>query len=288
MAHRNGHEAARAALFAHLRLFVSPDGELHYEGPGSNPLHNTLYGMEALLPFAVIAQAEPGNPVLALAIDYCQTHRRQSGSVMDYDTSTTEGAYIAGYPLAVMGQAQGRGDLTDMALCQLRARQQANVVNNTIFQAMPPNGHGYLPNWARGVAWYLLGFARVLDVLNPGAEAADLYAEFRRAARWAMEFQRENGLWHCFLDDAQSAPDTSGSAGIAAALSLGARRGFLPSSARDAALRCVDGLETYLTPDGFLGGMAQFNKGGEALQRNPYRVMAPMAMGLAAQLRAEL
>lgn len=288
MAQLNGNQAAKAALAAHLQLFVSPSGDLSYEGPTSQPLHNAIYGMEGLLPFAIIAQIDPQNPVLDLAISHCLDKHDAEGAVIDYATTTTEGAYIAGYALAAMGKARGRDDLTNLALMQLRARRDRNLIDGTIFQAVGGENKGHLPNWARSVAWYLLGFARVLDVLNPGDEAADLYAEFQRAAHWAMQWQLENGLWRNFFDDLNSDPDTSGSAGIAAALALGARRGWLPPSARDAAQRTLNGLEPYLAPDGFLGGMAQFNKGGEALQRANYRVMAPMAMGLAAQLRAEL
>lgn len=285
---RVGHPNARGALEAHRRLFVSTQGDLDYEGPGSNPLYNTLYGMEGLLPFAIIAQMTPENRVLDLAIDYCQKHHDAQGAVIDGSATTTEGAYIAGYPLAVIGKVQKRDDLTHLALMQLRTRRDRNVQNDTIFQMARLDGNHSLPNWARGVAWYLLGFARVLDVLNPGDEAADLYQEFKRAALWVMGRQQADGLWRNFFDDANSAADTSGSSGIATSLALGARRGWLPSSARAAAQNTLDGLENYLTPDGFLGGMAQFNKGGEALQRAGYRVMAPMAMGLAAQLRAEL
>ncbi|WP_437206165.1 hypothetical protein [Planctomicrobium sp. SH664] len=41
-----------------------------------------------------------------------------------------------------------------------------------------------------------------------------------------------------------------------------------------------------LTPDGFLQGASQSNKGGEDLQRSEYRVIYQMGMGLMAQLLA--
>jgi rhamnogalacturonyl hydrolase YesR len=101
-------------------------------------------------------------------------------------------------------------------------------------------------------------------------------------------FQRDDGLWAAYVDDPGLAADTSGSAGIAAALALGARIGILPQAAAVAALRSLDGLQRHLTPDGFLGGATQANRGGEALQRSDYRVLSQMAMGLQAQLIAEL
>ncbi|RIK19189.1 MAG: hypothetical protein DCC53_14270 [Chloroflexi bacterium] len=82
--------------------------------------------------------------------------------------------------------------------------------------------------------------------------------------------------------------DTSGSAGIAAALALAARHGWLPDTARAAASETLDALHSTLTPDGFLGGVAQVNKAGEGLQRDPYRVISQFGMGLMAQLMAAL
>lgn len=284
---KNGN-AAKAAIKAHLQLFLKPDGTLDYEGPGSNPFHNAVYGMEGLLPFAIIARIDPGNPALKLAEREILSRLDSQKAVVDKGVTTTEGVYIAGYPLAVLAKVWKRDDLRQLALAQLRTRRDRNLIGKTIYQAVGTDGKARLPNWARGVAWYLLGFARVLDTLESVTEPADLHQEFRRAALWVIDFQQKSGLWRNFFDDDKSDPDTSGSAGIATALAVGARRGWLPESANDAARRTLKGLEAYLTPDGFLGGMAQFNKGGEALQRSSYRVMAPMAMGLAMQLRAEL
>lgn len=83
-------------------------------------------------------------------------------------------------------------------------------------------------------------------------------------------------------------PDTGGSAGIAAAFALGAREGWLETEFRQSAEQTLTGLQTWLSPDGFLGGVSQSNKGGEALQRGNYRVIYQMAMGLMAQLIAAL
>ncbi|MBC8139646.1 MAG: glycoside hydrolase family 88 protein [Fibrella sp.] len=285
MAQLPGNEPAREALTAHLRRFVAASGDLDYEGPGSKPERNRMYGMEGLLPFAIIAQVEPQNPVLKMAEREIRARLDKGNAVTDRDNTTTEGVYIAGYPLAALSRAWKRDDLALLALAQLRTRRDRNVIGGTIYQGVSSEGRPHLPNWARGVAWYLLGFARVLETLGAEGKTNDLHDEFRRAALWAMPFQRADGLWGNFLDDPRSVADTSGSAGIATALAIGARRGWLPGAARKTAQRAEAGLESHLTPDGFLGGMAQFNKGGESLQRSDYRVIAPMAMGLAAQLR---
>jgi rhamnogalacturonyl hydrolase YesR len=280
-----GGEPARKTLIAHIRRFVSPDGTLDYEGPGSRPERNRVYGMEGLLPFAIIARVEPKNPVLKMAEREIRSRLDADNAVIDGTWTTTEGVYIAGYPLAVLAQEWQRDDLAELALAQLRTRRDRSIVDGHIYQSVG-EGRTHLRNWARGVAWYLLGFARVLETLGKDANVSDLHTEFRRAALWALRFQRGDGLWGNFLDDPKAGVDTSGTAGIATALAIGARHGWLPAEARAAARRAEAGLEAFLTPDGFLSGMAQFNKGGEALQRSDYRVMAPMAMGLAAQLWA--
>lgn len=282
----NGDDA-RAACREQVRRFVSESGDLDYENPRSVPQHNRIYGMEGVLPFAILAQIEPDSPALSLVEPAIRAHLDATDAATDGEWITTEGAYIVGYPLAVLAKKQNRPDLAELAFAQLRARQKRNTTHDTIYQSASAAGTA-LPNWARGVAWYLLGFARVLETLQPGAEAADLYAEFRRAALFVLPYQRPDGLWGNFFGDPDCLPDTSGSAGIAAALATGANQGWLPESAGIAARKTVAGLKAYLTPDGFLGGVAPFNKGGEALQRSDYRILSPMGMGLAAQLRAAL
>ena len=64
--------------------------------------------------------------------------------------------------------------------------------------------------------------------------------------------------------------------------------GWLDDGMRAAAVKCLAGLKPYLTPDGFLGGASQSNKGGPGLQRSDYRVIYQMGMGLMAQLIAAL
>ncbi len=63
---------------------------------------------------------------------------------------------------------------------------------------------------------------------------------------------------------------------------------MLDQNAAEPARRALQAVQAYLTPDGFLGGVAQVNKAGEALQRSTYRVISQMAMGMMGQLVAAL
>lgn len=93
-----------------------------------------------------------------------------------------------------------------------------------------------------------------------------------------------NGLCPVFLGEEETGKDTSSSAGIAAALSLGIKYGLLDPEYRQIISRTYKRLTSYLTPDGMLCGHSQSNKGGEQLQRSGYRIISPMAMGLMAHI----
>jgi len=103
-----------------------------------------------------------------------------------------------------------------------------------------------------------------------------------------MKYQREDGLWGNFIHDSASIADTSGSAGLAAALARARASGWLDERAKQAAQRTLVGLKNHLTPDGLVAGAAQSNKGGESLQKGTYRTIYQMGMGLKMQLMAAL
>lgn len=96
--------------------------------------------------------------------------------------------------------------------------------------------------------------------------------------------------WSCFLDERTIAPDTSGSAGIAAAMALAARHELAGKKFRESARAAWNGLARKLTAGGFRSGVSQANKreAGEALQRSDDRVSLQFGMGLMAQLKAAL
>ncbi|MDQ3398494.1 MAG: glycoside hydrolase family 88 protein [Deinococcota bacterium] len=277
-----------AAILRHLNLFVTGAGELVYENPRGEPADGTIYGIEATLPFAVWAKLWPEHPALELVRKSWLTRRDAQGLVQDGATTSAEGSYTVAYPMAVLAKHCGFAELEQLAIDQLRFRKERLVAGGDIYLRAHGDGSHTFCNWARGVAWYLLGLVRSLIELKHRSDLDDLKEEARRAASWAMALQQPSGLWRCFLSEPETEVDTSGSAGIAAALALGAKHGLLPSSARQAAEQTLRALERYLSPDGFLMAVAQANRGGERLQRSSYRVISQMATGLMAQLIAAL
>ena len=285
---RPAHAGLRDAAHRHLAQFIRA-GKLVYENHVSDVSDGRIYGIEGTLPFAALAQLDPASPLLEMPLKFWAARHDAEGAVIDGGHTSSEGAYTVGYPMAVLGRARGDETLQKLALTQLRTRHARLFDGQTFWRTRDAtDGKKGNRNWARGIAWQLLGAARTLRELKHRADLAEPIASFQQLAGWTLAFQRPDGLWSCFVDEPATPADTAGSAGIGAALALGAQQGWLDTSARAAATRCFAGLSTHLTPDGFLGGVAQANKGGERLQRGDYRVVYQMGMGLMAQLIAAL
>lgn len=279
---------AQQTLMAHLARFLDSEQRLFYEDPQSRPTDNSIYGIEGTLPFAVIAELWPEHPLIDQVVAFWRTRVNANGSIQDGGTLSAEGSYTIAYPLAVIAQLKNDHELLDLALRQLMLRRDYLVHENGLYLRYHQDGSRTFRNWTRGCAWYMLGLARTLIRLDSNPVTAELRAEFQRVAAWIKSYARPDGLWSCFVDEQEVAVDTSGSAGIAAALALGAKSGLLDEAYQILAAQTFDSLQTYLTPDGFLTGVAQSNRGGEELQRGDYRVISQMGMGLMGQLAAAL
>ena len=295
------HPNLQPALHAHLNAYFSPDGGPFYESyahwpDGTRafgaPADERIYGIEATLPFAALCREFPDHPALQIALDFWDGSADLQGVIQDGDHTSSEGAYTVGYPLAVLAKSRRDEALARRALLQITARHERLFDGENFYRTRQPNGAGGFEfgnrNWARGVAWQLLGAARTLGELEGWIDVFAARAQFVELAQWALQFQLPDGLWSVFLDETELLPDTSGSAAIATAFALGARRGWLEPEFLEAAQLTNRALDAYLTPDGFLRGASASNKGGEELQRAPYRPIYQMGMGLMAQLIAAL
>lgn len=280
-------EGYRTVAHRHLDLYFRDD-RLIYEDPSSRPSDDRVYGIEGTLPFAALARVRAEDPRLALPLRFWESHRDAEGAVIDGDQTTSEGAYTVGYPMALIGRARRLPSLIQQALLQVRVRHRRLFSGDTFRRVWTPGGKRYNINWARGIAWQLLGAARTLETLRDEAEIDQDVRDFQALAAYAADYQRPDGLWSVFVNEPGLTQDTAGSAGIAAALAIGRRNGWLAPDAGSCAAKTLAGLKPFLTPDGLLGGASQSNKGGESLQRSDYRVLYPMAMGLMAQLLAAL
>ncbi len=279
----------QTAMTEHLRLFFTDDGRLIFEDPRSRVHDGRLDSIESTLMFAALGRLQPQHPAMPLVWEFWDRLRTQhDGMVRDANTLSAEGSYTVAYPMALLAVMQQNESALLRALDQLRVRRDHLVNDKGLHLRWHTDGSHTFTNWCRGVAWYMLGLTRTLEVVGASMPVGDLRDELRRVATWAMKYQNQQGLWHAFLDDVNCGPDTAGSAGIAAALAQGTVLGLLPDVAAQSANRAVRGLYAHLTPDGLLDGVTQSNRGGEPLQRGTYRVISPMGMGMLAQAMGQL
>lgn len=280
---------AKQALETHFNLFFDTQQKLVYENARSEPADGTIYGIECPLPLAALAQLQPTHPALELLIEFAHRKQKPNGLIHDGNL-TTEGCYTLAYPLAVLARQRNDVTLAQMALANLQHRQNALVTPEIVYQreSKPGQTNAYA-NWGRGVVWYMLGTVRTLTELKPLENQLDsnviqsLKTGFQQTANRVLTARDAQGLWHGFVGEPQTGIDTSTTAGLAAALALATNDGWLPNETRKDLEITRKALFKYLTPDGFLTGTCQSNRGGVELQRGGYRVISQYAAGLMAQ-----
>ncbi|MDW8129029.1 MAG: glycoside hydrolase family 88 protein [Bryobacterales bacterium] len=281
-----GSEPDRAALLRHLHLYFDRRETPRYAPHTDVPVQ---HGSEGLLPFAVLAKHDPAHPSFEGMLAFCERAQEAGGTIRDNRITTAEGCYTLAYPLAALGSARDDRRLRSLAVTQLLHRIERLTSPGALYLRASDEGKRTFRNWARGLAWFALGIVRTWHELPLGEAPMLVRDAFRWCAELALAWQREDGLWSCFIDHPETGVETSGSAGIAAALAAGARLLTDPARALRAARAAHRTLmRRYLVPGGFLGSVSQANRDGERLQRHGYRVIGHFGAGLLAQLDALL
>jgi rhamnogalacturonyl hydrolase YesR len=162
-----------------------------------------------------------------------------------------------------------------------------------IYQRSTLDGHKTFKNWGRGVAWYLLGTIKTYKHIKDnklenlqGIKA--LMDSFTKLSRMVLGHQNEKGMWMAYTDRKETGVDTSATAGIAAAFAWGVKYELLEQNYLSHARMAYQGLQEYISADGFVRNATQINRGGEELQASGYRVITQFSIGLMAQLRAAM
>ncbi len=284
---KKGEERALKAINEHFALFFDDEKNLKYENSHNTPRDNRIDGIESTIPYATLSRINPNHPILNTVIEAWEKYSQDNGMVTDGPTLTAEGCYTVAYPMAVIGNAWDDADLKQNALDQLKHRTVLIEGGNLNLRYDTGKNIYYYKNWARGAAWTLLGFARTIAELKDDILDEEIIQKFKEGVDSAIAMQNKTGLWNGFMHT-NNAPDCSGSAGISAAIMIGIKEGLLSESYRQYAEKSWSALQDYITPDGFLKGVSQDNRGGMKLQQGDYRVIAQMGMGLMAQLYAEI
>ena len=276
---RNGSRFT-AALDDHLRLIFPP---------GLPP--RKMASIEGTPCIAQLARKNLSHPEIAATLAFWKSKEDATGAIVDGGLTAAEGNYTVSWPLAALARELKRPDLAAQAIHDLRTRRDRLVdAEGAIWlryrkDAVPPLTYRL---WSRGTAWYLLGLAKTLDALPE--PPPDLIAELRRASAYLRRLQCEDGMWRVFAGEPETAPESSGTAGVAAAFAIGARRSWLGAEEKESANRALRGLESRLIPDGLLDAVAPSNRaqGGEIFQRATKGAILQWGMGMLAQLIAEL
>jgi rhamnogalacturonyl hydrolase YesR len=265
----------KAALDTHLDLLFPENTTLKHE----NSIEETSC-------IAQLAFRDSKSKYIDSVLHFWKSKEDVQGMIND-ERIAAEGNYTVAWPLAVIAKQLHRPDLAEKAIRELRMRRDSLVDNDGVLwlrHKSDDKPQKTYKLWSRGTAWYFLGLARTLDVMaNP---PADLIAEYRRSAAFLVKYQRENGMFHIFMEEDSTAFESSGTAGVAAALAIGIRNKWIGQEYSPYITKAFAGLEKRLTPDGFLRGTAQTNKaeGGEPFQRKTHGAILQFGMGMFAQL----
>jgi len=171
--------------------------------------------------------------------------------------------FMAGYFLLRIGKLLNREDYFADGLRQYHGHE--NVLQdsrtNLYYHGWDniAGNHMSAVQWARGNSWAALTMARALDIVPVDLpNFMVIEGSLRDQLSALVRLQDESGLWHTILDDPTSPLETSGSAGIAAALLT---KGRLYNKY---AQRSIDGILARIAEDGTVTGVSA----GTAVMQN--------------------
>ncbi|WP_069999485.1 glycoside hydrolase family 88 protein [Cellulosilyticum sp. I15G10I2] len=275
----------------HYKLFLDHKERLSYENPRSQPILEKMYGIEGMLPFAILGKTDSRHPKIDWFLEELKQFINNEGMVLDEEMISAEGSYTIAYPLAVISVIKNDIAIAEMAVQQVMNRMAYLRDEGSIYLRYYMNGDRTFKNWGRAYTWYTLGQIQTLMALGTyvdhpliQAKTQQIKKDFVEVIHILKRLISNDGMWYCFVDDASTLVDTSATAGIAAAMAKGYYAGLLEVEELDIAKKAAKALEGYLTVDGWLAGVSQSNKNGEYLQRSGYRVISQMANGLYGQL----
>ncbi|CAG7638060.1 glycoside hydrolase family 88 protein [Paenibacillus allorhizosphaerae] len=131
--------------------------------------------------------------------------------------------FMAGYFLVRMGTLLGRADYLEDGLLQYHGHERflQDPESNLYYHGWDHIAQNNMSAmfWARGNSWAAYTMAMALkDVEVTHPSFMKIHDSLRDQLSSLVRLQAADGLWHTLLQDASSYTETSGSAGIAAAL----------------------------------------------------------------------
>lgn len=192
--------------------------------------------------------------------------------------------YMVGLFLAAYGQASGRRELVDEAERQFLAHAHflADRRTGLWFHGWTFAGrHNFAGAlWARGNAWITAGLVDLFELadLSPGVRL-HLESLLGDQVDALLPLQDAAGMWHTLLQEPESYPETSATAGFAYGLLKGARLGLGDERWRAAGLRALDAVIGAVDAQGVVGGVSYGTRMGHDLQHYRDIPIQPTAYG---------
>jgi len=287
-----GDARAERALDKHLKYFMRDDKGICFENHYGYVFENGKFdSIEDFLPFAAIMARYPKHKSVKMFLDWALPEiKNNAGKPIDERFLSTEGCYTFAYPLLRVAEYFGDVQMARTAVKEICARIDRLVAPDcSIYQRACPRKTPTHKNWTRGAAWLMLGLVQSLRTLERmklrGVGGAQkMFDTMSVCAERLLNFQKD-GFWYCYFDDPKTLAESSSSMGLAAAYAMGVEAGYLDKSylnSVDAALKRFFTPEN-IEPDGVSKNVTQSNRLGEDFQRRGYRVLMPLAAGLAVQ-----
>jgi unsaturated rhamnogalacturonyl hydrolase len=131
--------------------------------------------------------------------------------------------FMAGYFLLRIGDLLEREDYFNFGLKQYHGHEKflQDDITNLYYHGWDNIGQNHMSGifWARGNSWAAYTMARALELIEVQYPSYMIIeGSLRDQLSALVRLQSETGLWHTIVDDPSSYLETSGSAGIAAAL----------------------------------------------------------------------
>jgi len=150
------------------------------------------------------------------------------GASIFHEQAWVDTLFMAGYFLVRMGKALNEPTYMAEGLNQFRGHEKylQDPVTNLYYHGWDHLNKNHMSGvfWARGNAWAaytLASVLRLVDVKEPAFMG--IFGSLRDQLSALIRLQSPNGLWHTVLTDPTTYEETSGSAGIAAAIALNGR-----------------------------------------------------------------
>lgn len=292
---RKNDAAAFEALQTHLNHYLVDEENLVYVDLWARPKDNLFNNLETGNNFAIIGRYRPEHPAVDLFVDYCKKRFDKDMNLLP-DHLTQEGLYTLAYPLTVLGNTLKRPELLEMGLIEAEERVRHLTTEDSVYR-MGSRTKGVEElnrNWSRGVVWFLLGLVRTAEQLTNSPLKNDprvirLIEAYKHSAAIVLRYQQKDHSWKAFMHLENTFYETSGTAGLAAALAIGHRLGWLPEFDTDRLDKVYRRLLKSMTPDGFLTHTTQHNAGSyELMQMGEYRVISQYTLGFVGLIKAQL